>query len=71
MTEQEYRRLYYEVYHLPTQIANARAKLARLEERARKHGLRDLLTDPGAASDAFELEAVRALAGNRECDTHG
>jgi hypothetical protein len=68
MTEQEYRRLYYEVYHLPTQIANARAKLARLEDRARKYGMRELLANPDAASDAFELEAVRALAANRECD---
>lgn len=68
MTEREYQRLYFEVYHLPAQIERARAKLAMLEERARKHRLYALLRDPAKASDMLEMEAVRAFAENRECD---
>lgn len=39
MTEREYLQL----YHLPAQIERARAKLLKLEERARKYGAYDLL----------------------------
>lgn len=36
-------RLRYRIYHLPTQLESARAKLARLEDEARRYGMTDLL----------------------------
>jgi len=68
VTEKEYRRAYYEVYNLPAQIERARLRLRHLEARASHYRLYDLLHDPAMAGDAFELEATRALAANRECE---
>lgn len=46
MTEQEYRSLYAQAYHLPRQIEAARAKVRHLEAKARRFGMDELL-EPG------------------------
>lgn len=43
MSELADQRLYYRVYHLPTQLERAREKVKRLEGEARLYGLHDLL----------------------------
>lgn len=59
-------RLYREIYHLPKRMRCTRAKLARLEERARFLGMDELLSDPRHADAAFEREVAAAKKASKE-----
>lgn len=58
--------LYYQVYHLPDQLAKARAKVKRLEDRARRFGMKELLENPEQIDAAWDREVAQAYAMNTE-----
>ena len=66
MTEREY----MQRYHLPSQLQRARAKVARLENRARLFGMNELLTNLQHADEAWDRavwgaqDAAEALGGS-------
>lgn len=66
MSEREY----FQRYHLPRQLDNARAKLRRLENRARRFGMNELLTNPAHLDEAWDRavwnaqDAVEAHGGS-------
>lgn len=64
MSEREY----MQRYHLPSQLASARAKVARLENRARRFGMTELLTNLQHVDEAWD----RAVWGAQDAvESHG
>lgn len=47
-------------WYLPSQLAAARARVAALENEARRYGMHYLLTHPEAVDEAWEREIAKA-----------
>lgn len=60
MTDRELRYVKYRQRYLPGQLAAARARVAALENEARRYGMHYILTHPEIVDEAWEREVAKA-----------